>query len=72
MWHVKKQPPEVFYEKVLLNIPQKWEKNTYVGVSFLIKFKEEPSAQVFSCEFCEIFTNNLFTKHLRLAASKRY
>ena len=25
-------------------------------------------AQVFSCEFCEIFKNTFFTKHLRMTA----
>ena len=29
------------------------------------------SAQVFSCEFCEIYKNTLFTEHLRATACKR-
>ena len=31
--------------------------------------KKETLAQVFSCEFCEIFENNLFTEHLWTTAS---
>ena len=30
-----------------------------------IGFSQQTTAQVFSCEFCEIFKNPLFTKHLR-------
>ena len=30
-----------------------------------IEFSQQTTAQVFSCEFCEIFKNPLFTKHLR-------
>ena len=29
------------------------------------RFKKETLAQVFSCEFCEISNNTLFTEHLR-------
>ena len=31
--------------------------------------KKETVAQVFSCEFCEIFKNTFFTEHLRTTAS---
>ena len=31
--------------------------------------KKETRAQVFSCEFCEIFKNTFFTEHLRMTAS---
>ena len=31
--------------------------------------KKEALLQVFSCEFCEIFNNTFFTKHLRTTAS---
>ena len=31
--------------------------------------KKETLAQVFSCEFCEIFKNTFFTEHLRTTAS---
>ena len=30
--------------------------------------KKETLAQVFSCQFCEISKNTLFTEHLRLTA----
>ena len=32
---------------------------------------EETLAQVFSCEFCEMFKNNLFKEHLRTTASEK-
>ena len=31
--------------------------------------KKETLAQVFSCEFCEIFKNTFFTEHFRETAS---
>ena len=31
--------------------------------------RKETQVQVFSCEFCEIFKNTCFTKHLRATAS---
>ena len=31
--------------------------------------KKEIMAQMFSCEFCEIFKNTFFTEHLRRSAS---
>ena len=59
---------EVIYKKVFLKISQNLQENTYVGLYFLIKLqviKKETPAQVFSCEFCEIFKNTQFTqKHL--------
>ena len=32
--------------------------------------KKEALAQVFSCEFCEIFKNTIFTEHLQKTALK--
>ena len=34
--------------------------------------KKGTLAQVFSCEFCEIFENTLFTEHVWTTASKRF
>ena len=34
--------------------------------------KKETLAQVFSCEFYEIFKNTFFTEHLRMTASEWY
>ena len=51
-------------KKVFLKI-----SHTCVWVSFFNKvclLKKETLAQVFSCEFCEIFKNTFFTKHLFL------
>ena len=58
--------------KILLNS----QENTRAPVSFFnnvagaCKFiKKEILAQVFSCTFCEIFKNNLFTEHVWTTAS---
>ena len=60
----QKQPPEVFCEKVFLEILQNSQENTCARVSFLIKLqaacnfiKKETLAQVFSIEFCKICKN---------------
>ena len=69
--------PEVFCKKEFFKIPQNSQENTCVRVSFLIScrpetynfIKKETLAQVFSCEFCEIFKSIFFTEHLRMNAS---
>ena len=65
-----------FIKKMFLKIPQNSQENTCVRVSFLTKLqawgnfvKTKTLAQVFSCEFCEIFKNTFFTEHLRTTAS---
>ena len=66
--------PEVFCKKVFLKFSQNSQENTCARVSFLIKFnkvvKKETLAQVFSCEFCEIFKNRFFKRVLLVAASE--
>ena len=60
-------------KKMLLKILQNTQENACARVSFLIKLqaeacnfiKKETVAQVFSCEFCEIFQNTFFIEHLR-------
>ena len=57
---------------LLLKVLQNSRENTCAKASFLIKMlaeawnfiKKEALAQVFSCEFCEIFRNTYFTEHL--------
>ena len=52
-----------FLQKVFVNISQNSQENICARVSFLINFlffKKETLAQVFSCEFCEIFNNTFF------------
>ena len=64
-------------KKVLLKISQNSQENTCARVSFLIKLqaeacnfiKKETLAQVFSCEFCEIFKNTFFRRTPLVAAS---
>ena len=59
-------------KKSVLNISQNLQENTCVRVSFLIKLQaeacnfieKETLAQVFSCEFWEIFKNTFFIEHL--------
>ena len=60
-------------KKVFLEISRNSRENTCARVSFLIKLqaeaynfiKNEPLAQVFSCEFCEILRTPFFSEHLR-------
>ena len=63
--------------KLFLKILQNSQKNTFVRVSFFNEVSglrpatllKKTLAQVFSYEFCEIFKNTFFTKHLRTTAS---
>ena len=63
--------------KDVLEISQDSQENTCARASFLIKLqasgsnfiKKETLAQVFSCEFCEIFKNAFFIEHLRVTAT---
>ena len=56
-------------KKVFLEISWNSQENTCARVSFLIKsctckfIKKETLAQVFSCEFCEIFNNTFSTSN---------
>ena len=67
------------YSQKQPKVSQKLQKNTCVGVSFLIKLqalglqliKKDNLTHVFFSEFCEIFKNTFFTEHLRVAASER-
>ena len=66
----------MFYKKVFLNVTKFTGKhmchslffNTVAGgaCNFI---KKETLAQVFLCEFCEIFKNTFFTEHLMETAS---
>ena len=54
-------------KKVLLEISQNAQENICARISFLIKLRERPttllkidSAQVFSCEFCEILRTRFY------------
>ena len=44
-------------KKLLLEISQNSQENTWARVSILIKLQKENLAQVLSCEFCEISKN---------------
>ena len=67
----------VLFEKVFLELSQNSQENTRARVSFLIKLqasafnfiKKGTLAQLFSCEFNEIFKNTLYTQHLCVTAS---
>ena len=60
---------------MFLKISQYSKENTCATVSFLIKrqscnfIKKETLAQLFSCEFCEVFKNTVFQEHLWTTAS---
>ena len=44
--------------------------NKVTGLKSATSLKKRALAQVFSCEFCEIFKNTFFTEHLWMAASE--
>ena len=59
---------------MFLKISQNSQENTCARVSFLQSevcnfITKDTLAQVFSCEFCEIFKNIFFTEHLRTTGS---
>ena len=45
--------------------------NEVAGLRSATSLKKEAVAQVFSCDFCEIFKNTFFTEHLWATASER-
>ena len=74
---MKEQPPEMFCKKGALKHFVKFTgKHLHQGLFFnkvaggACNFiKKETQAQVFSCEFCEIFKNTFLTDHLWITAS---
>ena len=46
--------------------------NKVAGLQVCNFIKKETLAQVFSCEFCEIFKNTYFEEHLQTAASNSF
>ena len=68
----QKQPPEVFYKKVVLVNFAKFTgkhlcQNLFFNKVAVLRpaglLEKETLAQVFSCEFYEINKNNFFTEH---------
>ena len=62
-------------KKVVLKNFAKFTEKHLCQSLFLIKLtcdfiKKETLAQVFSCQFCDIFKNTFFTEHLRATASE--
>ena len=55
-------------KKLILNILQNSQENNSAKVTFLIKLQhkglKETQVQLFSCEFCKISKNTIFTEHL--------
>ena len=63
--YLEKQPPEVFYKKKLF-----WKVSQYSqGITCNQACKKKNSAEMFSCEYCEIVKNIYFEQYLRMAAS---
>ena len=50
------------------SVLENFAKNTCAGLRPETLLKKETLAQVFSCEFCEIFKNTFFKEHLRTTA----
>ena len=79
IWHiapVKSSHRGYSVKKVFLEISQNSQENTCARVSFLTKLqaacnlsKIETLAQVFSCEYYEIYKNTFFTEHFLATAS---
>ena len=73
LWNTEAVVPRCSVKKMFLKISQNSQENTSARVSFLIKLqaiacnfiKNEALAQVFSCEFWEIFKNIFVTEHLQ-------
>ena len=64
----RKQPPEVFYKKGVLKNGTKFT-GKHLCQSLFFNNIAELKTQVSSCEFCEIFKNTFFIKHVRTTAS---
>ena len=61
------QPPEMFHKKkVFVKIPQFSQDRNHLCWSQI------NAAQMFSCEYCKIFSNNCFEEHLHTATSENY
>ena len=61
------------YEKgVLQNFPKFTRKHLCQGLFLTTLIKKETLAQVFSCEFYEIFKNNVLTEQLRASELKTF
>ena len=55
---------------VFLKISQNSQETTCVGFSFVIKIsRKRDFCTGVSCEFCEIFTNTIYTEHTSATAS---
>ena len=65
---VRSSRPEVFCKKSNLRNFTKFT-GKYLCQRLFFNIKKESVAQVFSCEFCEISKNNIFTEHFRTTAS---
>ena len=65
-WFFQKQPPEAFCKKGVVKNFAKFTGNTFARVFFT---KLQTLAQLFSCEFCEIFKSTFCTEHLWMTAS---
>ena len=76
VWNARNSRPEVFYKTVVLTNFTKFSGKHLCQSLFLNKvvpatlLKKETLAQVFSCEFCEIFKNTFFYRTPPVAASE--
>ena len=76
---LQKQPPELFYKKGAFrnlakftgkHLCQRLDSFNKVARQACNFINKESLAQVFSCEFCEIFKNTFFKEHLLSLASR--
>ena len=68
--YMRKQPPGVFYKKGFLkNFTKFTGKHLCQSLRACNFIKKETLAQLFSCEFCQIFKNIFFTEQASTTAS---
>ena len=78
---IRSSRPEVFWNNVFVDISKNSQESTCARVSFLINevaalrpaiLLKKTLAQVFSCEFCEVYKTTFFHRTLVVAASVKY
>ena len=66
------QPPEMYKKKVFIKIPRFLQDRNHLCWSLIWDNDEINAAQMFSCEYCKIFSNNCFEEQLHTATSENY
>ena len=69
-WLIQKQPLQILYKVDVLTLHKSHKKIPLLESFFnkVVDLMTETPAQVFSCKFCTIFQQTLFTEHLHMIA----